>query len=87
MEKINSDISKLLQDEEKKERIFKKILEDVKDHLETKFVNFKKDNNIKNIVSGLISSIYQTKKEEAVNKYIEISSDKTNKKITTMVGF
>jgi hypothetical protein len=50
-------------------------------------MNFKKDNNIKNIVSGLISSIYQTKKEEAVNKYIEISSDKTNKKITTMVGF
>jgi hypothetical protein len=41
MEKINSDISKLLQDEEKKERIFKKILEDV--NYSTSFHNFTSD--------------------------------------------
>jgi uncharacterized membrane protein YheB (UPF0754 family) len=80
MEKINSDINKFLEDNERKEKIFQKYLDDIKERLEKKFVDFKKDNGIKNIVINLISNIYQSKKQEAIKKYKSISTNSSDKK-------
>ena len=58
----------------------------MKNHLEKKFIDFKKDNNIKHIVSQLISNIYQNKKDDAIKKYKEISTSKIDKDLN-IVGF
>ena len=82
--KINNDLNKFLEDDERKEKIFNQYLENIKQRLEKKFIDFKKDNSIKNIVINLISTIYQNKKEEAIKKYKEINK---NDKLQTIVGF
>ena len=85
MDKINNDITKFLEDDERKEKIFKKYLDETKERLEKKFVDFKQDNTIKNVVINLISNIYQSKKQDAIRKYKEINGIPINK--NNNIGF
>ena len=85
MDKINNDITKFLEDDERKEKIVKKYLDDTKERLEKKIVDFKNDiGGVKKLVVDVVSKIYTTKRINA----IEICNNLLNNEIKpTKIGF
>jgi hypothetical protein len=68
MDKINNDLNKFLEDDVRKEKIVKKYLDDTRERLEKKIIDFKNDNGgVKKLVVDILSKIYQAKRMTAID--------------------
>jgi hypothetical protein len=81
MDKINDDLNKFLEDDDRNAEILDDFLEQIRERLEKKMSDFKKDNEkIKKMVIDIISTLYQSKKDLSIEIYKKMES-KQDKKV------